>query len=206
MLFFTDRRKVWKVGQVAGLDQGELTALLERRRVPDGMPVLLDEAIRPVEPLCSWFRRLAMERMAPKTMKAYAHTALMLLNFLHKWDQDLRSATEQDIRDFEAWRRADGRTTVEDSIWDRDSAAIGRLYAYLVEIGYVAARPWRLVRGRTSLGSRMSHEVRVRHMELEQYLFCRDVRFGSLLPTAELDEPFRGCSPQRNPRRASSRC
>ncbi|MGA5629757.1 site-specific integrase [Streptomyces cellulosae] len=198
LLFFTDRRKVRKVGQVAELDQGELTALLERRRVPNGMPMLLDEAMRPVEPLCSWFRRLAMERLAPKTMKAYAHTALMLLNFLHKRDHDLRSATEQDIRDFEAWRREDGRTTVEDPTWDRDSAAIGRLYAYLVEIGYVAARPWRRVRGRTSLGSGMSHEVRVRHMELEQYLFCRDVGFGGLLPTAELDESFRGWSPHRN--------
>ncbi|WP_099907148.1 site-specific integrase [Streptomyces sp. TLI_171] len=115
LLFFTSRRKVWKVGTVAGLGPGQLSELFERRRVSDGMPVLLNHTMRPVEPLCSWFRRLAMDRLAPKTMKAYAHTALMLINFLHKRQLDLRSATEQDIRDFEACRREDGHTTVEDA-------------------------------------------------------------------------------------------
>jgi hypothetical protein len=50
-LFFTDKRKVWKVGGVAGLGLAELTELFERRRLPSGTPVLLDEAMRPVEPI-----------------------------------------------------------------------------------------------------------------------------------------------------------
>jgi hypothetical protein len=54
-LFFTDQRTVWKVGQVAGLSQAELSALFARRLVPSSTPVLLDEAMRPVEPVSSWF-------------------------------------------------------------------------------------------------------------------------------------------------------
>ncbi|KOG81030.1 MULTISPECIES: hypothetical protein [Streptomyces] len=53
------------------------------------MPLLLGEAMRPVEPLCSWFRRLAMGRMDPKSMKAYAHTAVLLAGFLRARQQDL---------------------------------------------------------------------------------------------------------------------
>ncbi|CAL9278936.1 hypothetical protein [Streptomyces sp. SudanB182_2057] len=60
------------------------------------------------------------------------------------------------------------------------------------------SRPWRPVRGSTSLVSGFAQDVRVRHMELEQYLFCRDVGFGGLAPEAGLDESFRGWRPHRN--------
>ncbi|MCX4902254.1 hypothetical protein OHU11_41085 (plasmid) [Streptomyces sp. NBC_00257] len=73
-LFFTDQRKVWKVGQVAGLSQTELSALFARRLVPAGTPILLDEAMRPVEPVSSWFRSLALDRKDTKTMRSYAYS------------------------------------------------------------------------------------------------------------------------------------
>ncbi|MEU7161914.1 hypothetical protein [Streptomyces chrestomyceticus] len=75
-------RKVWRAGEVAGLGQGQLSALFERRRVPDGRPLLLGGVLRLVEPLCSWCCRLALDRMDPKSMKVYVYTALMLVNFL----------------------------------------------------------------------------------------------------------------------------
>ncbi|CAL9278929.1 hypothetical protein SUDANB180_07529 [Streptomyces sp. enrichment culture] len=93
-LFFTDRRNALRVGSIAGLGRVDLEELFERRRVPDGTPILLDEAMRPVEPVSSWFRALAMQRLDPKSMKAYAYTALMLLNFLLARQTDLRCATE----------------------------------------------------------------------------------------------------------------
>jgi hypothetical protein len=77
-LFFTDQRKVWKVGQVAGLSQAELSALFTRRLVPSGTPILLDEAMRPVEPVSSWFRSLALERKDAKTsLRAFTHEAVL---------------------------------------------------------------------------------------------------------------------------------
>ncbi|MEU3529764.1 hypothetical protein AB0E62_39015 [Streptomyces sp. NPDC038707] len=62
----------------------------------------------------------------------------------------------------------------------------------------MTARPWRPVRGSMSLASDFAQDVRVRHMELEQYLFCRDVGSGGLAPDVGLDESFRGWRPYRN--------
>ncbi|MEW2121666.1 site-specific integrase [Streptomyces sp. NPDC005474] len=129
-LFFADPRKVWKVGEVAGLDRAELSALFERRGVPAGMPILLDDAMRPVEPVSAWFRSMALDRMDEKTMRSYAYSVLMLLHFLQARGMDLQSAAEADIREFRLWRLEAADETVEQVSWDRDSAAIGGLYDF----------------------------------------------------------------------------
>jgi site-specific recombinase XerD len=197
-LFFADKRKVWKVGGVAGLGLAELTELFERRRLPSGMPVLLDEAMRPVEPISSWFRTMALDGLDPKSMRSYAYTVLMLLNFLLSRGLDLRSAGERDVQEFRLWRREEAEETVAEATWDRDAAAIRGLYDFLVQIGFVDSRPWRSTRRGRSLASGTSRDLRVRHMELEQYLYCRDVGFGGLAPDAGLDGDFRGWRPHRN--------
>ncbi|WP_051853509.1 site-specific integrase [Streptomyces aureocirculatus] len=197
-LFFTDKHKVWKVGDVAGLGRAELNGLFERRRIPTGTPILLDGAMRPVEPVSTWFRSLALDGTDAKTMRSYAYSVLMLINFLLARGADLRSATEADIKEFRVWRREEAEETVQEASWDRDVAAIGRLYAFLKDIGFVETRPWRSTGRGLSLGSGTSHDLRVRHMELDQYLYCRDVGFGGLTPDAGLDETFRGWRPHRN--------
>ncbi|MFE5091585.1 site-specific integrase [Streptomyces sp. NPDC056638] len=197
-LYFTNKRKVWKVGEVAGLPYAELAELFERRRLPAGTPILLDEAMRPVEPVSTWFRSMALDRMDAKTMKSYAYTILMLLHFLMARGLDLLSATETDIKEFRLWRLEQDTETVEEVSFDRDSAAVGTFYKFLKDNGYIAHRPWRSAGKRESLGSGISRDLRVRHMELEQYLFLRDVGFGGLTPSAELDESFGGWWPHRN--------
>lgn len=62
-LFYADTRKVWKAGEVAGLGCAELARLFERYRLPRGTSILLDDAMRPVEPLSTWFRSMALDRM-----------------------------------------------------------------------------------------------------------------------------------------------
>ncbi|MFZ3500348.1 tyrosine-type recombinase/integrase [Streptomyces sp. 5.8] len=197
-LFFTNKRKVWKVGDVAGLGHVQLTDLFERRRIPGGTPILLDEAMRPVEPVSTWFRKISLSGLDAKTMRSYAYTVLMLLNFLAARGLDLSSATESDIQEFRQWRREDAEETVGEATWDRDSAAISGLYDFLLQDGFVEVRPWRATGRRASLRSGTSRDLRVRHMELEQYLYCRDVGFGGLAPDAQLDETFRGWRPHRN--------
>ncbi|MFF9048645.1 tyrosine-type recombinase/integrase [Streptomyces parvulus] len=197
-LYFANHRALWRVGDVAGIDRALLETSLERHRLPAGTPVLLDDAMRPVEPLSSWFRRLAWRRTAAKTMRTYAYAVLRLLGFLQARGRDLRSAIESDIVQFEQWRREHAEETVEEPTWDKDAAAIGQLYDFLVDIGYVAARPWRSTSRGTSLGSGKSTDVRVRHMEIDQYIFLRDVGFGGLTPDASLDVSFRGWRPHRN--------
>ncbi|MFE2089828.1 tyrosine-type recombinase/integrase [Streptomyces sp. NPDC059460] len=197
-LYFANHRAVWRVGEVAGIDRDLLEDVLERHRLPEGTPVLLDDLMRPMEPLSSWFRALALGRTAPKTMRSYAYTALMLLGFLESRGLDLQSATEQDIFRFRQWRRQDAENTVGEPTWDKDAAAIGQLYDFLFSIRYVEARPWRATPRGKSLGSGITTDLRVRHMEIEQYLYLRDVGFGGLTPDARLDATFHGWRPHRN--------
>ncbi|MFB6674150.1 hypothetical protein ACFCWG_17440 [Streptomyces sp. NPDC056390] len=122
----------------------------------------------------------------------------MLFNFLATRGRDFASASEADLLEFRLWRREQAEGTVGQAAWDRDSAALGQLYDYLVQRGQVPGRPWRPTGRTASLGSGVSRDLRVRRMELEQYLFCRDVGFGGLRPDASLDGTFRGWWPHRN--------
>jgi hypothetical protein len=124
-LFSMDVQKVRRVGGVPGLSAAELSGVFARSTPAAGTPVLLSGSMWPVEPLCSWFRELSLNRRSVKTMRAYAYTALMLLRFLHARGLDLASATEQDVLEFRRWRLDDADETVGEAAWDRDAAAIG---------------------------------------------------------------------------------
>ncbi|GAA1595775.1 tyrosine-type recombinase/integrase [Actinoplanes couchii] len=198
-LFFTDVHKTRSVGDVTGLSAADVVAVLGRSAPIPGTPVLLSKSMLPVEPLCSWFRELSLNRRSVKTMRAYAYTALILLRFLRARDLDLSSAAEQDVLEFRRWRLDDGGETVSEAAWDRDAAAIGCLYDFLVRQGVVARRPWRNTpRRQTSLASRTRRDLRVRHIDLQQYLHLRDVGFGGIVPDGGVDDTFRGWRPHRN--------
>lgn len=108
-------------------------------------------------------------------MSAYAYTALMLLRFLHDRGLDLGSATELDVQESRRRRLDGGGETVGAAAWDRDVAAIGCLYDFLVWQGIVERRPRRSTTRRPrSLSDGTRRDVRVRHMELERYLDVRD--------------------------------
>ncbi|MFJ9005421.1 hypothetical protein [Streptomyces canus] len=83
----------------------------------------------------------------------------------------MRLATENDVLEFRRWRREDAEETIGEATWDRDAAAIGGLYDYLAQVGYVSGRPWRATGRGKSLGSGVSRDPRVRHMELDHDLF-----------------------------------
>ena len=198
-LFFSDVPKAGRACGVAGVGAAELSAVLSRWAPAAGTPIVLSELMTPVEPLCSWFRELSLDRRSAKTMRAYAYTALMLLRFLVARGADLASATEADLQEFRRWRLDDAEQTVGAAAWDRDAAAISSLYDFMVRRGMIARRPWRVTsRGRRSLSTGVGRDLRVRHMGLEQYLFLRDVGFGGLAAGAGLDEGFRGWWPHRN--------
>jgi hypothetical protein len=191
-------RKVWKVTEVAGVPYADLAGRLQRRPLRAGTPILLDDWMRPVEPLSRWFRTMSLDRTNRKTMKAYALTVVMLMHFLEDRGSDLLSATETDIKEFRRWRLEDEEYTVDEVSWDRDAAAIGTFSQYLVDCGYLKMRPWRPTRRTASLGSGISRDPRICHLELEQYLFLRGVGFGGLTPDAGLNVGFGGWLPHRN--------
>ncbi|MFF1595781.1 hypothetical protein ACFVY0_48480, partial [Streptomyces sp. NPDC058286] len=73
------------------------------------MPITIDGAMCPMEPVSGWFRVPGQERPDAKRMRAHAYTVLMLLSFLAARGLDLRLATETDVLDFRRWRREERR-------------------------------------------------------------------------------------------------
>lgn len=212
-LFFADYRAVWRAGEVAGLGQEETAKLFELHPLPPGTPILLDAQMRPIEPLTSWFRSLGLDARDADTMITYAYAVLRLLVFLAARGLDLASATETDLRQYRLWRTrqdtpaphvetAGNRkvsAAVQKTTWGKESAAIGQLYAYLKRIKVVPESPWRSDGdSRTSLANRGSRDMRVRHMEIDQYIYFRDVGFGGLVPDGGIDPSFHGWLPHRN--------
>ncbi|MBA8931814.1 hypothetical protein BC739_009073 [Kutzneria viridogrisea] len=174
-LFFTDRSRVRAGTAVAGLEPDEVAGLFERRLVPDGMPILLDDAMRPVEPLSSWFRQLALAGRSPKTMRKYAYVGLRLQEFLAQRGLSFATATETDLLEYRLLRTRVQDQPVARSTWEVEATAINGLYGWLVDQQLVPARPWRRHGARDSWRNGVSRDLRVRHMTLEQYLYFRDV-------------------------------
>lgn len=200
-LYFVNYRAVWRVAEVAGLGREELAGLFERRPLPAGTPILLDDQMRPVEPVTSWGRSLGLDAVDSDTMSTYAYAVIRLLAFLAERGLDLGSATEADLQEFRHWRTGMGRQRasedagpIQKTTWSKEKAAVGSLYRHLKRTGVVEAIPWRS----ESLGRRVARDMRVRHMELEQYLYFRDVGFGGLSPDGGVDVSFRGWLPHRN--------
>jgi integrase len=199
-LFYVDRRRVERlpVEVEGGPTAAAVVAVLERRVLSDGMPVALDAAMRPIEPLCSWFRYLAHQRRDPKTMRAYAQIVRRLAAFLERRGVDLLSASEVDLVAFYAARTGSQDVPIGDATWDKDKAAIKNLYGWLDRQGHVSHPPYPVAAHRGPMGSAMSRELKVRHMTLEQYTYFRDVGLGGMLPDGQVDVGFRGWAPHRN--------
>ena len=197
-LFFTDRRCAIAAGPVPGIERADLAALFGRRLALDGMPILLDSAMRPVEPVSSWFRHLALMSRSAKTMRKYAYVALRLSEFLAQADTDLVSATETDLLEYRALRTREQPEPIAKTTWEAEATAINRLYAWLVAEGYVTARPWRSDGSRDSLRNGVTRDLRVRHMTLDQYRYFRDVGLAGQSPDGTVDRSFRGRFPHRS--------
>jgi site-specific recombinase XerD len=198
-IFTTDKNAVTRLDSIPGVDPAAVRTALETRLLMDGQPIFLDEAMRPVEPVSSWFRSLALGGLDPKTMKAYGYSIRRLLVFLRQRGANVLSATETDLLEFRYWRTQAQAEPIGQATWERESAAINGLYEWLVDRRLVKARPWRTRRGgRDSYRGGVSRDMRIRHLSLEQYLFLRDVGFGGVAPDARLDSGFRGRNAHRN--------
>ena len=104
-------------GQVVAA--GEIIELLEFRAIPAGTPVFLDEhTMRPIEPLCSWFRQLAYEDKDTETLREYAYIARRFVHFLHSRDRGLLTATESDFSAYRALRTQLQDRPVGDATWE----------------------------------------------------------------------------------------
>jgi integrase len=197
-LFFTDRSHIPARVTIAGLEPDHVARLFERCLVPEGMPILLDDAMRPVEPLSSWFRQLALAGRSPKTMRKYAYVALRLQEFLAQRGLELATATEPDLLEYRLLRTKVQDQPVARATWEVEATAINGLYGWLLEQHLVPARPWRRRGARDTWRNGINRDLRVRHMTLEQYLYFRDVGLAGQRPDATIDPSFRSGSPHRS--------
>ena len=156
------------------------SSLLEFRAIPAGTPVFLDEhTMRPIEPLCSWFRHLAYEDKDAKTMREYAYIVRRFVHFLQSRGPRSAHATESDFSAYRAMRTQLQDRPVGDATWGKEAQLINQLYRWLVEHGHLRRRPLRVTgKGRNPLTPRLRRGMDIRHMTLAQYRYFRDVGLG----------------------------
>jgi hypothetical protein len=178
----------------------EVARLSRHRAIPAGMPVFLDESsMRPVEPLCSWFRHLAYEDKSAKTLREYAYIVRRFVAFLRARGRDLLAATESDLKAYQALRTEVQDTPVGDAAWGKEAQLINQLFRWLVEYGHLRHRPLRVNRkGCNPMAPRMRRGMDIRHMTLAQYRYFRDVGLAGQLPDSRTNLTFRGRAPLRN--------
>jgi site-specific recombinase XerC len=127
---------------------------LDRRALPEGLPVLLDTAMRPVQPVCSWFRHLAYEQSEPETLRCYADIVRRVVAFLAERGRDLLSVAESDLIAYGAARTQLQERPVDDATWRREAAVLNALFTWLVDEDQLQRRPFRMPRRGHSLGGR----------------------------------------------------
>ena len=118
----------------------EVVRLLQFRAIPAGTPVFLDEqTMRPVQPLCSWFRHLAYEDKDVKTLREYSYVTRRFVHFVESRDRGLLQATKSDVIAYRAWRTQLQDKPIGDAMWAKEAQLINQLYRWLVEQGHVGA-------------------------------------------------------------------
>lgn len=197
-LFFVRRRLAEHLATPAGPSDVTVRQILDQRALPDGLPVLLDVRMRPVEPICSWFRHLGYALLEPETLRCYAYIVRRLVVFLAERGTDVLSATEVDLIAYRAARTQLQRQPVDDATWRREAAVLNALFSWLVEQGRLRRRPFRVPRRGNPLGAAPRKEMQIRHLSLLQYRYWRDVGMGGQRPDAQIDPGFRGWAPHRH--------
>ncbi len=179
---------------------GEVMLLLEFRAIPAGTPVFLDEqAMRPVEPLCSWFRHLAYEDKDVKTLREYSYVVRRFVHFLESRERGLLQATESDFTAYRTWRTQVQDKPIGNAMWAKEAQLLNQLYRWLVDQGHLRRGPLRMTsKGRNPMMPRLQRGMDIRHMTLAQYRYFRDVGLGGQVPNSEVSPAFRGRAPLRN--------
>jgi hypothetical protein len=117
-----------------------------------------------------------------KTMRAYVGSVLRLYDFLDQRGSDLLSASEADVMEFRLWRKTRQQRPIQDSTWEKESAAIASFYDWLVSRGHLERRPWRAGGRRDVLRAGVNRDPRIQHLTLDQYRYFRDVGMAGFEP------------------------
>ncbi len=106
--------------------------------VPTGTPIIVDDAMRPLEPWCT-FLRLYSQNLRTNSIYAYARDALEFGRFLEARGVGVLDVSERDLVAFRQHRRDEG---VSARSWSRHLVVIRALFTYLHETGQRDHLPW----------------------------------------------------------------
>lgn len=187
-LYFADWTAVEQSGYEIDVDPAG-------RRLASGTPVLVDDAMRPMEPWCT-FLRLYCQNLRKNSALAYARDALEFGKFLESRGVGVLDVCERDLVAFRKHRLGEG---VSARSWSRHLVVVRALFTYLYETGQRASLPWIQVGSRSVVTPRTPRtEMDVRALSHAQWLALRNIGFGGELPSGEVDRSYRGQSTVRN--------
>ena len=111
------------------------------RSLPDGMPLLLDDRWRPLEPWLSYFRVVGAAT-GTSTLRNYGYDALRFASFLDARETDVVHATSEDIVAYRESRLAKAERPVSSATWRREVVVIRGIYRMLMQTGEIQREPW----------------------------------------------------------------
>lgn len=165
--------------------------------LPEGMPLLLDERWRPLEPWLTYFRIISAST-GKSTMRNYGYDAVRFASFLESRGTDVVHASSEDIVAYRESRLVDAERPVSSATWQREVVVIRGIYRMLVQTGEIQREPWITI-GRTSALSRPWHsEPDIRPLTQTQWGVFRDVGLAGYTTNGELDPSWRGRAPMRS--------
>lgn len=187
-------------------DLGDREATL---RIDPGDPFFVDPDGRADPRLTLYTTRSAYANLARSTRANYANDCCLFFNFLWQRGKSWDEAMSEDLLDFEDWRRWSPRNPhrIGGSKWNRELAAVRRLYKWAVGRRYLAASPVveREVMGRhghmVSVPAARAKNVRatnVKWLTPRAYRMWRDVGLRGYTPDGRRDASFRGRNDDRN--------
>jgi site-specific recombinase XerD len=171
--------------------------------LPDSTPFFTDDQMRPLEPWCSFFFKLAKKdrKRSANTLRSYAYDLLALEQFLSNLDPpvDVLSADEDDLLSYRDYRTEYQDKPVSKTTWNRNRVPIKLFYEWAVDKGLIERLPYSITgQGKDPLYLPINMGLDVRHLTHAQWRVFHRVGLGGYLPDGDLDPQFHGQDTLRN--------
>lgn len=178
-------------------------------RIDPGDVFLVDPDQRVDARLTLYLTRSSFARLARETRRNYAGDSCLFFNFLWSRGKGWDRATAEDLLDFEDWRRWSTRNPrrISGAKWNRELAALGRLYGWAVRQGFLPVSPVteREVRGRhgelvrvPAARAKAARSSNVKWLTPRAYRLWRDVGLRGYDADGRRDPRWRGRNDDRN--------
>lgn len=174
-----------------------------------GQPVLLPPSGRPDIGVIQYINSGSFRRLSLQTQQSYAKDLKIFFSFLDSQNKTWKIASEDDLENYEFWRRRDSRNLkrISGAKFARELAAIDRFYKWHVAKGALRSSPVAVKTTRQrnggvaealALAPRNVRRTNVKWLTVRAYRQWRDVGLGGYSANGLRDENWRGRTAGRN--------